>query len=293
MKAKNTIFFGEKGISSTSANHLANIAKESAERLQKNLKSVSFVNTSVSTLSSEPKIIAIGKDKVFLVAIEDALLKVSDLYSFCAWMREGIKAKEDELKSLEMMDLIEYSSITGKSIPEPVHMGLLMNDVEAIGSLNIAERLEYYNAESVSATIGKYIHPGNEFNTARDKLMEKISNPKSISGSTSDMLIYDYSPSCNLYEVEKTFFKLQSIHRTNESKLNSLKFKIKSIQDEYNLVLKKEYEQKLRAYNNEKESLHAEMNVYIAEEKEKLLAMKIIVPKHLENILKELEQLTK
>ena len=51
MKDKNKIFFGEKGISSTSANHLANIAKQMVDQENAKLDATSFVTTQVRLLS--------------------------------------------------------------------------------------------------------------------------------------------------------------------------------------------------------------------------------------------------
>ena len=44
MKEKNKIFFGTKGITSTSANHIANIAKEVMEESRALLENSTFVN---------------------------------------------------------------------------------------------------------------------------------------------------------------------------------------------------------------------------------------------------------
>lgn len=51
MKECNKVFFGEKGLTQTSANHLANIAKETVESNRQALDSVGFVNVNISLLS--------------------------------------------------------------------------------------------------------------------------------------------------------------------------------------------------------------------------------------------------
>lgn len=53
MKECNKVFFGEKGLTQTSANHLANIAKETVESNRQALDSVGFVNVNISLLSED------------------------------------------------------------------------------------------------------------------------------------------------------------------------------------------------------------------------------------------------
>ena len=45
MKEINRVFFGEKGITSTSANHLANLAKECMESNRRALEGVGFITS--------------------------------------------------------------------------------------------------------------------------------------------------------------------------------------------------------------------------------------------------------
>ena len=54
MKDKNKIFFGEKGISSTSANHLANIAKQMVDQENAKLDANCSVNTAVCVKNAGP-----------------------------------------------------------------------------------------------------------------------------------------------------------------------------------------------------------------------------------------------
>ena len=49
------VFFGERGITATSANHLANIAKESVKQLENKLNAINFVNQDVSLLAGGNK----------------------------------------------------------------------------------------------------------------------------------------------------------------------------------------------------------------------------------------------
>ena len=49
------IFFGESGLTCTSANHIANLAKERIADLESWLASISFTNTTISLIGSSEK----------------------------------------------------------------------------------------------------------------------------------------------------------------------------------------------------------------------------------------------
>jgi len=52
MKDTNKVFFGEGGITSTNANHIANVAKEYVQNLQNENDAISFLNCRVSLMTS-------------------------------------------------------------------------------------------------------------------------------------------------------------------------------------------------------------------------------------------------
>ena len=56
MKKVNEVFFGNHGLTSTSANHLANIAKEKIVSNEAKLKNLNFVTTTVDIVGSEPRL---------------------------------------------------------------------------------------------------------------------------------------------------------------------------------------------------------------------------------------------
>ena len=89
-------FFSENGLTSTSANHVANLAKEYVQNIEKDLSNTSFINTSVTLIDSNNNVTtSIGKDAAFLELVETKLNKISDAKSLIAWLREALKAKEN------------------------------------------------------------------------------------------------------------------------------------------------------------------------------------------------------
>ena len=91
MTMKKSSFLGKDGVSATSANHLANIAKEMYEAVQNKLDSIKLysrdfllaVNGTVYRVENE-------SDKSELDDISNGLKTIGELKSLIAYLREGI-----------------------------------------------------------------------------------------------------------------------------------------------------------------------------------------------------------
>ena len=76
MKKVNEVFFGEHGLTSTSANHLANIAQEKIVSNEAKLKNLNFVTTTVDIVGSPEnsgKVINKGYDETRLSEVRGLL----------------------------------------------------------------------------------------------------------------------------------------------------------------------------------------------------------------------------
>lgn len=252
MKEKNKIFFGTKGITSTSANHIANIAKEVMEESRALLENITFVNCNVGLISSDvSRLTEKGYDTDELGNIVLSINKVAECNALIAYLREAIKAKEEELDYIEGISTSKFLKIKGIEIVDPrsSHSLDFMTEDDAIALLSQQERIRYLILEATAAAIGNRIHPGKSFAEARRKLELKRKEPIKLVGSGSDALVYTYSPSADVDEVNETFMQLQSAHRTANKQLNSLKFKVKQIMDDHNLKAKREYAAQSEEYD--------------------------------------------
>lgn len=116
------IYFGDGGMTSTSANHAANMAKESVRHLMDELAGVSFYGTTVSLLSSGAgaKQIKVGNTAEQLDGTYDNLKSIGEAYALIAWLREAIKARERLLAEVKDMTLAGYcqSVLGGVEVPK-------------------------------------------------------------------------------------------------------------------------------------------------------------------------------
>ena len=296
MKEKNKIFFGTKGITSTSANHIANIAKEVMEESRALLENITFVNCNVGLISSDvSRLTEKGYDTDELGNIVLSINKVAECNALIAYLREAIKAKEEELAYIEGISTSKFLKIKGIEIVDPrsSHSLDFMTEDDAIALLSQQERIRYLILEATAAAIGNRIHPGKSFAEARRKLELKRKEPIKLVGSGSDALVYTYSPSADVDEVNETFMQLQSAYRTANKQLNSLKFKVKQIMDDHNLKAKREYAAQSEEYDRIIATYAKQTEAFIEEQKKELLELKIVIPSDFQKLFDELNSLIK
>ena len=91
---KESVFFGNEGLTSTSANYYANVAQEMIQAATERLNSVRFYQVFVASIGGgEKQLMTVGQTS--LDFIKDDLEKSAEMNSFCAWVREAIKKKEE------------------------------------------------------------------------------------------------------------------------------------------------------------------------------------------------------
>lgn len=120
MKSDN-IYFGDAGMTSTSANHVANMAKESIKETANDLEAISFYNAHVSLLSGgEAQQAAVGSTRDDLDRVQRSLESIGEANALIAWLREAIKARERLLQEVKDTTLAVYCRdvLGGADVPQ-------------------------------------------------------------------------------------------------------------------------------------------------------------------------------
>ena len=248
MEKVNEVFFSEKGLTSTSASHLAYLAQETVLSNEAKLKNMSFITTKVDivgSLSESGKTVSLGYDEKGLSEVKGLLEEIAEMNAFCAWMREAIKAKEREIQQVNRCSFDEWCQSFGYPVIEKTELPKEIRAEDLIAEMNVKERNRYFTLEAIAATIGKYIHPGGKFSDAREELLTKTMKPYTADGTGKDTLIYSHTASVSQEKVEEVFFELQKIHRQNERELNRIKFALKRESERLNLESQQKYKSKL------------------------------------------------
>lgn len=294
---KDMIFFagtGQPGLTSTSANHLANMAKEMIRGIEGSLDSLVLYSTSVSLIgNSDDNILVHGASETELSAVEGKLRTVAKAKSLIAWLREAIKARERLIAETESLTLEEYARQEGIELPKAPEPESALTEDEYYASLTLAERNRYYELETLAAVLGKAIHPDGSFANARNALDQRIQRPRDVKGDGRDTLIYTYVPTVEPEAVEKVYFELQREYREAQARLNSMKYECQRAVKKSQVEVQTAYAEAVARYNDETQLLMARLSAYIKERTRELGDMKILIPESLHGIYEEVSRLGK
>lgn len=291
----NKVFFGEVGVTSTSATYLCNIARELLKDLEASLNNVSFITEEVSILGSENTVkTKEGYNASELSDLDSKLMEAAELKAFIAWMSEGIKAKELESTRVSRYTLSDYiSDFPEEAIPEVKD---IKEDLEyGIGKLTISDRVKFLYSEAFASSIGIYIHKNGSLKKAYEELLNIAHNKVNVETDAKDslVLITNKIPSIDVADVEKILLKYQNLRREHEKELNSIKSKVKNLDYEYKVHLNLEHKSKLEQYKQEMSVLRSKYHAYVLNKMEEIKNLKILIPKELEKIYNYLNMISK
>ena len=297
----NNVYFGNEGMTSTTANHYANIAKEMIKRTEKKLYGVKFYQTSISAIgSSERQLMSQGSSDISF--IDDALREIAEANSFCAWVREAIKEKEAQQLVVNRKDLNEWMKEQGietREEPKYPENVKVVEEQDIINTWDINKMNKYYRLEAYASTIGNYIHPGKNvknYNDARRAMHHAINNPITKEGSGRDTVLYYSEATVDPDMVDSQFLKMQDMHRSYEKELNAMKAELKETVNNINQQRYDEYQVRIdayyaedRAYNAWQKEMRNKLNKWKVSETERLSKLKIVIPKDLSGIFQKVK----
>ncbi len=297
----NNVYFGNEGMTSTTANHYANIAKEMIKRTEKKLYGVKFYQTSISAIgSTEKQLMSQGSSDISF--IDDALREIAEANSFCAWVREAIREKEAQQFAVNRKDLDEWLKEQGieiKEEPEYPESERIVEEQDIINTWDINKLNKYYRLGAFASAIGNYIHPGKavkNYNDARVDLHKVVNTPINVEGSGRDTILHYHVPTITPEVVDTQFLKMQDSHRSYEKELNAMKAELKEIVNSMNQQRYDDYQVKIdayyaemRAYNAWRNEMRNKLNKWKVSETERLSKLKIVVPKDLSGIFQKVK----
>lgn len=295
---KDSVFFkkeGEEGVAltSTSANHIANLAKEYIQGVEMQLNDIYFFNIEVALIGGDANIIQTGKTSEVLNNLQSMLEEVAQAKSLIAWLREGIKAKEKLLKGLKALSFADWCKEKGIVQPEEPTYGNILTEEEYYTSLSIKERNRYYQLETEAAVLGKYIHPDGYLAMARKELKDKVQHPHQVDGRGRDALIYTYTPTVEVEEVDTVFFELQKKHREIQAQLNAMKHSCEQAINESTNKVNSEYVVNSQKYQAELRDLLGTFKEWEDKKSQEYSKLKIIIPNSLLGIYNTINSLGK
>ena len=302
----NSVFFakeGEKGLNETSASHLCALASQVKAHYESILKNVNFVDSFIDVVGSDasPKQTNIGMKSIKV--IDEAIEEIGKMNAFISWFAEARELLEKIRKKVDGTTV--YSWMEASGIEKPEKPELTSDEVESstlddmIRELSIKDRQMYLALEAKASVYGKFIHPDQPMDKARNRMHEVVSKPYVSEGRGRDTIIYHHVPSIDTELVDEEFNKLQSEYRKIEQQLNHMKsdlrkkLNIRNTEEnnERNLRLRK-YKEERAAYDNKMRELTLQFNQWVLDENAKISKIKFIIPDNLKETYTYLESLT-
>ena len=293
---KDMIFFSTegKGLTSTSANHIANLAKEMVRETEASLEGLTFYSTSVALIGNDSvNTLREGDTSETLGKIKAQLHTIAKANSLIAWLREAIKAKERLLKEVDDLTLNDFMKLQGIKKPDMPTRGTALTEDEYYASLSVDERNRFYSLEALASVLGNAVHPAGVIANAREQLNERLKNPKTIEGKGRDALLFFYTPTVKTSQVDEVYFAVQKEFREVQASLNAIKYDCLKAVKESEIEVQTKYADDYAKYQAEITRIQNEMSTYEKKRTREIGSFKIRIPDSLVDIYERVAHLGK
>ena len=277
--SKYKVFFAEKGITSTSANHVSNKGKELLKSEQAILDNINFVNTTVSLLSGgESRTITKGMKADSFESMHKTIAKIANLNAMSAWIHEAIKAKTEILEYVQSLSIDNWAKEQNIELPNAPGKEFPITESDVIGTWDVAKRNKYYVYESYCSLVGKFIHPKGAFYEAKAQMNNAVQNPNKVEGSGRDAIIYSYEPSMPISDVNVEYNWLSTELRHKEAEFNKMKQEIVDAITEDKLAKAQKFNDAYAKYIDTMESIRNKFDMWKTKAVKEVSALKIYLP---------------
>lgn len=277
--SKYKVFFAEKGITSTSANHVSNKGKELLKSEQAILDNINFVNTTASLLSGgESRTITKGMKADSFESMHKTIAKIANLNAMSAWIHEAIKAKTEILEYVQSFSIDKWAKEQNIELPNAPGKEFPITESDVIGTWDVAKRNKYYVYESYCSLVGKFIHPKGAFYEAKAQMNNAVQNPNKVEGSGRDAIIYSYEPSMPISDVNVEYNWLSTELRHKEAEFNKMKQEIVDAITEDKLAKAQKFNDAYAKYIDTMESIRNKFDMWKTKTVKEVSALKIYLP---------------
>lgn len=296
----NKVFFSTEGLTSASANHLANIAKEYAQRIGGKTTTLRLYTKKARLISDESEA-TIEMPVDVLDIIPETIHKISRCNALIGWLREAIKEKEKGVEEIKNTTFANWANLTQTIVPVMPECPKSIGTVQQVGNeiLNIKEQNRYVELKCALAVYGDFIHPDGILTKAQQDIIRYMANPTKIQGEGRDMVVYSYEvePKAN-ERLTLTFFQLQGEYRQLQAELNGIEHRFRTeAQAEYTRR-KAQYDQDFAAYSEAKRNYDDELSrlreqyaEWQIQQTEEIQSLRIVIPNDLQSIYAEVNGL--
>ena len=297
----NDIYFGEEGMTSTSAQHVSAMANVMVQDVKQHLMGLRLYEKSIRVIGDvECKVEEVNNT---LPEISDGVKQICKANALIAWLREAVKEREQAQQYIQDMTLDKWMELQGIEKPTspvpPMMPKINFQDYKTIldTGLTVKEYNRFVELNSALAVYGEIIHDKGLLTRQKNELARILQNPTEVKESGRDTIITTYKVDVNVaVDIDKLYTELQSEYRKLQAEKNGIEAKFSNLAMDYQTrkmeewkAAKSQYDRDLTRVNSELVGIQTQMQEWKKQRLEELAALKIIIPNDLKALYKELQ----
>ena len=297
----NDIYFGEEGMTSTSAQHVSAMANVMVQDTKQHLMGLRLYEKSIRVIGDvECKVEKVNNT---LPEISEGVKQICKANALIAWLREAVKEREKAQQYVQDMTLDKWMELEGiekPTSPQPPMMPKInFQDYNTIleTGLTVKEYNRFVELNSALAVYGEMIHDKGLLTRQKNELARILQNPTEVKESGRDTIITTYKVDVNVaVDIDKLYTELQSDYRKLQAEKNGIEAKFSNLAMDYQTrtmeewkAAKSQYDRDLTRVNSELVGIQTQMQEWKKQRLEELAALKIIIPNDLKALYKSLQ----
>ena len=297
----NDIYFGEEGMTSTSAQHVSAMANVMVQDIKQHLMGLRLYEKSIRVIGDvECKVEEVNNT---LPEISEGVKQICKANALIAWLREAVKEREQAQQYIQDMTLDKWMELQGIEKPAspvpPMMPKINFQDYKTIldTGLTVKEYNRFVELNSALAVYGEMIHDKGLLTRQKNELARIMQNPTEVKESGRDTIITTYKLDVNVaVDIDKLYTELQSEYRKLQAEKNGIEAKFSNLAMDYQTrkmeewkAAKSQYDRDLTRVNSELVGIQTQMQEWKKQRLEELAALKIIIPNDLKALYKSLQ----
>jgi undecaprenyl pyrophosphate synthase len=297
----NDIYFGEEGMTSTSANHVSAMANVMVQDIKNRLMGLRLYEKSIRVIGDAE--VTVETVNNTLPDIAEGVKQICKANALIAWLREAVKERENAqtyIQNMTLDDWMKKQGIEKPTSPVPPTMPRInFQDYATIldTGLSVKEYNRFVELNSALAVYGEMIHEKGLLTRQKSELARIMQNPTEVKESGRDTIITTYKVDVNISaDIDNLYTELQSEYRKLQAEKNGIEAKFSNLAMDYQTrkndewkAAKAQYDRDLQKVNSELVGIQTQMKEWKKQRLEELAALKIIIPDALKPLYKELK----
>ena len=294
----NDIYFGEEGLTSTSANHVSAMANVMVNDLKQHINGLRLYRKYIRVIGETETLIEERNDT--LPEVLTTVERISKANALIAWLREAIKERENALNDVNNTDINTYAKRTGydmidrPTMPQEPRVNFQDYKTMLDAGLTVKEYNRAMELNSTLAVLGEFVHEKGLLTKHKAELQRIAKNPVEVKESGRDTIITRYEAD-DAAVIDEVYTELQARYRKLQAEKNGIDNKWSNMAAEYQVRKRAEYQTELNTWKAECQKWdgqYAELKdkwmTWKKQECDRIAALKIIIPKDLVNLYTEL-----